>query len=411
MKHIFKSCLVFLVLGLCTSALAYPSYASPFTDEVSLSAGTSSPDSVIMVWRSDSVLYLRFPLTADMSRRYCSNYRVTATPMVCDTAGNSILLNSTVFAGKKNLKFTTRLFRLGIIDTLYSTHNVKDTVIYDTLLVVPDSMRTSCPSLYVDRLEEGCSRSNLMPTDFVASAKCAFPEPKVDTVDAEIIKQLPADLPKPIIPIIRPTPANDYSDTNDKPDSTMVAAIVPIESYQPFDESIPLTSDHAAAYVAFRFDNAQIDTVYNHNDFNLSVIFEMIDLLIADPQCEVAKIRLIGATSIEGDADYNKRLSMTRVKALHKVIKQHYTGMDFDCELIAVGEAWADFRKDIAETDSALLPAKQYILHIIDKTDNLAERERRIKAEIDAVSWKYILRNIFKRQRVAGFVKVYYRKK
>lgn len=373
-------------------------------------------DTVIFSWEGDSLLRLRFPLYADISRRWCSQYRVSATPEVCDSLGNSIPLPTSVFAGKKNVRFNSRLLTLGIIDSIPQTVDIRDTVVYDTLLFVPESMRFACPALCVDRFEEGCGRTNRMPDELIAALDCRTDEPDEEPAE-ETGNDSIVTGPDGIIPVFRPLPDNADTpadairpaDAGHPANRQMVAAIVPIDRYEPFDPSVPLMADPHAVYIAYPYDNSVIDSAFAGNAISLSIIDEMVELLNRDSARDIARVRIIGSASIEGDETRNIDLSKRRAEALKQYLLDKYSLPFDDIEVIAAGEAWADFRADVAATDLSDLPERDRILQIIDGSRDPDDKEWLIKTLDGGKPWRYISEHILPRQRVAGFIKIYYR--
>lgn len=355
-------------------------------------------DSAGMVWNGDSVLHIRFSLVSGLSHRSCSDWRVTATPVVRDTAGNFLRLEPTVFAGKKNIRFNSRLLKLGLIDSVACATDIRDTVVYDTLLVLPKEMRLSCPALYVDRIEEGCTRSDTMPSDLILSLNCFESAEEVENTDVP-------ENTDTVIYIFR-----ELLDESGDPERNhkVQAAIIPLDQYRPFDPSIPLLADSQAVYIAYAFDDSNVDLELLDNKLRIAVIEDMINLLYVDSVRSVAKVRIIGSASVEGSVTHNLNLSKKRAEALQRLIADRFPMIDIDFEIIAAGEAWADFREAVANTDLKLLPNRNELLSIIDSDADLDEKEARLKNFDGGVSWKYLENNVLLQQRVAGFIKVYY---
>ena len=356
-----------------------------FQDPIVLdSAVVSSPDTIVVEWKNDSILYLHFPLMADMTRRWCSNYSVTATPEVCDTIGNSVSLSSTIFGGKKNQRFRKRLADLGIIDTLITSYNLTDTIVYDTLVVVPDTMRVNCPMVSVKRLEEGCARINQMADDTLATFVCQHLV-KMDTIITidTIIVEVPVDRPAELVPLS-------------------------ITEYVPVDPTQVMSDDSTAILIHYDYDNAVVNRNFRDNTLRIAIIERTINKLLADTTRRMVKIRIIGSSSVEGSESYNDNLAYRRAVALAKYIQDNFDLKGVEFETVSIGEGWADFRAAIEKTSLDDLPSRQALLDIIDSTPNLWQRENKLKYYGQGKPWQYIMKEIIPYQRNAGSLSIFY---
>ena len=74
-------------------------------------------------------------------------------------------------------------------------------------------------------------------------------------------------------------------------------------------------------------------------------------------------------------------------------------------EVVGAGEAWADLRDVIAESD---LDERQELLQIIDHTPDANLREQRIRRLNGGRPYQYLKQSVFADQRNSGYIRAYY---
>lgn len=372
-----------------------------------MSAVASVPDT-LMEWSSDSVLHLRFPVTAGVGKLK-SDYRVKVTPTVSDTAGTSVPLSEASFEGRRYTRYADRLSVLNR-DSLrrMPVRRVADTVYYDTTVVVPPSMRGECVSLSLERYLEGCCRTKPMESLRIDSLPCGealAQAVKPDTVPAEpvsdtlLAEREPLPVPVPVVPeeeepVEPPLPENAY--------------VKHISQYTPYDPSQPLPVDSASMFVQFKVDKDNVDTAFRNNAVYLETIRRMVDRVMTDTTIRLAKIVIIGSASVDGEEPYNIQLAERRAKALRRYVEEHFGLKGVEFEMVNAGEAWADLKLALQNTPLEKLPERDALIEIIDTTDDNDERERKMRAYRGGAPWWYVYHNILPDQRTAGYVQVYY---
>ena len=78
---------------------------------------------------------------------------------------------------------------------------------------------------------------------------------------------------------------------------------------------------------------------------------------------------------------------------------------DSTYELVAGGEAWADLRDVIAESN---LEGREELLRIVDETADPNRREALIRRHNRGRSFDYLRQHVFADQRNSGYIQVYY---
>ena len=73
--------------------------------------------------------------------------------------------------------------------------------------------------------------------------------------------------------------------------------------------------------------------------------------------------------------------------------------------MINGGEAWADFRDDIAERN---VEYKDKVLQLIDTTPNRVECERKLRNIDNGTIWLDLRKRFLNENRNAGYIRMYY---
>ena len=184
---------------------------------------------------------------------------------------------------------------------------------------------------------------------------------------------------------------------------------VGIDNYTPFDPTTILADDSAAILIYYRYDNNEVDSAFRDNAHRLQIIHDAITSLLADNTKQLALIRIVGSSSVEGAEAYNATLSLQRARALASYLKERYNFTDNQLEILSIGEGWSNFRYMIANTALDVLPQRDALLNIINSTSNLYLRERKLKDYGNGRAWHYITRHILPYQRNAGYLVIYFR--
>lgn len=135
---------------------------------------------------------------------------------------------------------------------------------------------------------------------------------------------------------------------------------------------------------------------------------------MADSTSQVKCIQIIGLASIEGRKESNEKLSADRANALKEYVQQRIATPDSIYEIIAGGEAWAEFRdqlNEVVETgkaDGISIDNIKQAISIIDNEPDEALREKKLRRAGGGKTWKYLKENILADQRNSGYIRVYY---
>ncbi len=188
-----------------------------------------------------------------------------------------------------------------------------------------------------------------------------------------------------------------------------------ISQYRPYDRTQILRRDKAALYVHFPVSSSIIAHDFRNNAATLDRIVDITRQITADSTSQVKCIQIIGLASIEGGKDANERLSEKRANALKDYVQQHIATPDSIYEVIAGGEAWADFRDQLVEMQEAgdkqgamSADELEQAIKIIDNEPDETRREQQLRRVNGGKTWKYLKKNILADQRNSGYIRVYY---
>ena len=178
-----------------------------------------------------------------------------------------------------------------------------------------------------------------------------------------------------------------------------------ISKYQPYSPSRILRKEEGALYVYFPVDKSDLRRDFRDNAATLDRIISIVDEVLADSTSDVKIIQIVGMASIEGPEARNQKLGADRGEALKQYIIAHSkaTSPLFDCA--NGGEAWSEFRDQV---NDASFDGKEQILAIIDSSDDVAAKERKIKALNGGSTYAYLKKNILVDQRNSGYIRIYY---
>ena len=178
-----------------------------------------------------------------------------------------------------------------------------------------------------------------------------------------------------------------------------------ISKYQPYSPSRILRKEEGALYVYFPVDKSELRRDFRDNAATLDRIISIVDEVLADSTSDVKIIQIVGMASIEGPEARNQKLGADRGEALKQYIIAHskVTSPLFDCA--NGGEAWSEFRDQV---NDASFDGKEQILAIIDSSDDVAAKERKIKALNGGSTYAYLKKNILVDQRNSGYIRIYY---
>lgn len=306
-----------------------------------------------------------------------SEYSRYLTPMLCN-ATDTLRFSQTVVRGKLNRKRLNRAIRLNGGDAAEASELLRgelqpgDTVFFRRTVAAEPWMLRGAVSFCIDTESEGCCNVTSLPVRCLAEAVYIPPfDPRLTPLEE---KGRAGELEKKY-PIVRP-----------------------IAEYTK-------TSPRSPMYINFPLDKHVVYRDYRENAERLDLIVDMTRDIMADTISRVRLIQIVGKASPEGPLKHNIELAGNRVNALKRYLQERVDVPDSLFEVINGGEAWEEFREDVAATD---LPYRQAILDIIDGTEDVNLRERRIKKFQGGKPYKYLLENILLDQRYSGYMQIYY---
>lgn len=153
----------------------------------------------------------------------------------------------------------------------------------------------------------------------------------------------------------------------------------------------------------YRFDNAEVDSIYLSNAEVLRIIDKHLTDSVA--MSHLDSLSLSAISSPEGPLSYNQRLSERRVNSFRDYLLGKYSIDESKIKIGHVGEEWGGLRNLVVA--STKIPNKQEVLDIIDSDLPLDVKEYRLKHLGDGKSWRFIVYNMLRYLR-HGATSVFY---
>ena len=172
-----------------------------------------------------------------------------------------------------------------------------------------------------------------------------------------------------------------------------------------------MRKDKDALFVHFPVSKSELTTDFRENEGVMKRIIDITSQIMADTISSVKAIQIVGLSSIDGPVAANEALADKRAQALQSYIQQQVNVPDSLFETIGGGEAWADFRDQLAELaagNDAQAGQFRKAVDIIDNEDDVNVRESKLRQLNYGHTWKYISENILADQRNSGYVRIYY---
>ncbi|MBQ9231619.1 MAG: DUF3868 domain-containing protein [Prevotella sp.] len=153
---------------------------------------------------------------------------------------------------------------------------------------------------------------------------------------------------------------------------------------------------HGTAYITFVVDRWEMKPDYMDNRRELRKITDTLDVMNADPNISIQKIKIHGWASPESPYSHNEMLATNRAKSLTDYVRQTY---NLPASVFAPAEAtpenWIGLREAVEQMSTATLPHRAEILRIIDDNSIKPDpKEQKIKRLYPA-EYKYLLKNIY----------------
>ena len=178
-----------------------------------------------------------------------------------------------------------------------------------------------------------------------------------------------------------------------------------ISQYRPYDKTQVLSNQKDAIFVLFPMSKSDINTTFSDNKTALDQIINITREISQDSISVLKKIQIVGLASIDGPVKLNEQLAGKRADALKRYIQEQTNVADSLFECANGGEAWAELRAQIANSQSA---HKKEMLSIIDNEANADVREKKLKQLDGRKAYAYLRDNLLGKLRNSGFLRLYY---
>ena len=221
--------------------------------------------------------------------------------------------------------------------------------------------------------------------------------PAPDTVETE-----------PFVPIVRAVPDFTGRAGQLQKDNPVLAHI---SQYKPYDRTRILRRDKNALYVHFPLAKSELHTEFRENKNVLERIVDITRQIMADTTSSVKIFQIIGLASIEGSIAGNETLATNRALALQHYVQERLHIPDSLFDTVGGGEAWAEFRDQLAErvtTEPQHSQELQQAIGIIDSENDANVREQKLRRMNGGRTWNYIKEHILIDQRNSGYIRIYY---
>ncbi len=169
----------------------------------------------------------------------------------------------------------------------------------------------------------------------------------------------------------------------------------------PEADSIKKRYKQGSAYLKFEVGKSVINTSIADNAAELAIIHATLEELTSDKNVSIQDISIIGFASIEGTANFNKRLSEQRAKSLQTYIQQKYSLPYYLFNVSWVGEDWDGL---VTLIESGNMDKKQEVLAIINDTEILDSREKKLMQLDGGQPYRFMLNTYFPLLRRVNYV-------
>ncbi len=223
-----------------------------------------------------------------------------------------------------------------------------------------------------------------------------------------IVPPTPEPEPEPFVPVVREVPDFTGRAGQLQKDNPVLAHV---SQYKPYDRTRILRRDKDALYVHFPLAKSELHTEFRENTNVLERIVDIARQIMADTTSSVKIIQIIGLASIEGPIAGNEKLATNRALALQHYVQDQLQIPDSLFDTVGGGEAWAEFRDQLAEcvtTEPQHSEELQQAIGIIDSESDANVREQKLRSMNGGRTWKYIKEHILSDQRNSGYIRIYY---
>lgn len=159
-----------------------------------------------------------------------------------------------------------------------------------------------------------------------------------------------------------------------------------------------------SAYLNFKVNQSALLADYMNNPAELAKIYSSIDSIREDNNYRIARIKIVGYSSPEGNYDANARLSEQRAKALVQNLKHAYKLDDSMIECRSVPENWEGLAAWLREYRPSYM---QKVLDIIGQTPETDARDAKIKAIDGGKIYNALLQEVYPKLRLVEYTVSY----
>ena len=159
-----------------------------------------------------------------------------------------------------------------------------------------------------------------------------------------------------------------------------------------------------SAYLNFKVNQSVLLADYMNNPAELAKIYSSIDSIREDDNYRIARIKIVGYSSPEGNYDANARLSEQRAIALVQNLKHAYKldGSMIECR--SVPENWEGLAAWLCEYRPSYM---QKVLDIIGQTPEPDARDAKIKAIDGGKIYNALLQEVYPKLRLVEYTVSY----
>ena len=329
----------------------------------------------VLSWQDSTQLKVAFSVAAG-DVEITSDDRLILTPRLTTKAGDTLTLPPVELAGKRNRRYFDRRAALRGEERV-AVAAAADTFSYNKVVGVEPWMRASALSLTVDCEFENCCDVRPLAALDLGATRWFTPKPKAVMPVLSVAEQIAVREP----------------------------VLKPISEYKPYTRDIPLRKMKDALYVHFPVGKWDLREDFRDNEATLARIVDMMRRVKDDKTSSIVKVVIVGLASIEGSVAFNEHLAGRRAEVLKDYLDARVDMPDDVYEVVGAGEAWADLRDVIAESD---LDERQELLQIIDNTPDENLREQRIRKLNGGRPYQYLKQSVFADQRNSGYIRAYY---
>ena len=159
-----------------------------------------------------------------------------------------------------------------------------------------------------------------------------------------------------------------------------------------------------SAYLNFKVNQSALLADYMNNPAELAKIYSSIDSIRADDNYCIARIRIVGYSSPEGNYAANARLSEQRAKALEQNLKHAYKLDDSMIDCRSVPENWEGLAAWLREYRPSYM---QKVLDIIGQIPEPDARDAKIKAIDGGKIYNALLQEVYPKLRLVEYTVSY----